>query len=298
VADRVQPGEHLLLFQVDLAWERNGRRQTGSLTATQTVMLGVPGVSDILQVLGVPSFFLLPGFLMVAGFIFLWTRIWPRRAALLEIKTPDYWLVAILLSLVATALYPYVTGGRDYLESYGLRDIFAVWFIALVLTGTAWVVVSTGMRRWLVPTTDDQPDAIVRKLAIRYRLRPVLHQAVRYPPQQVQVTQDSTTSQAFQIAPDSFDPNDHWVVPVIRLRWTEKALAAAPEVRSRIKAALAQAEQTGNPGEVRKVLQDHRQYVVTIWGAHGTITRPTRVPTAAVTPHPGDRRRFIEEATG
>jgi hypothetical protein len=128
----VQPGKHLLLFEIDLEQVKYGYAWTETLIATQAFTIGILGESEILTAIGVPSFLLLPGFLIVVSFRMLWTGVPPKRRLDLDPKSADFWLIAILLSLGAAFLYPLLTGWlgqpRNYLEGYGLRDIVNVWF--------------------------------------------------------------------------------------------------------------------------------------------------------------------------
>lgn len=63
--DVVRPGKHLLAFEIELKWQEEGQKQESTLIASHEVDVGVFGESEILTLLGVPAFFLLPGFLLL-----------------------------------------------------------------------------------------------------------------------------------------------------------------------------------------------------------------------------------------
>jgi len=184
--DVVRPGKHLLLFEVTLEWDKSGDTQAGRLFATREVDVGILGESEILEAFGIPSFLVLPGFLMIIMVKLLWgldKSEDEKKKFLLEVKKPEFWLVAITLSGIMAYGYPEVTGRltgvrRNYLEGYGLTDVVQVWLSSIVLAAAAFVG-ALGMRnivqeisRWLqsinqkrrVPAEDDDPLTLLRKL--------------------------------------------------------------------------------------------------------------------------------------
>ncbi len=150
-ADRVQPGNQVLLFRVPIRWAESGTEHSASVIVSHQVDVGVFGESEILGILGtvgvgIPSFLLLPGFLILITLWVMWrvgvlrpgyTR--PTLAAdgIALAKMPEFWASAITLSLLMAVLYPLFPGGRSYLESYGLRDIVNVWMISVFAVGVA-----------------------------------------------------------------------------------------------------------------------------------------------------------------
>lgn len=183
--ESVQPGNKLLLFEIDLTWQENGLPQQSTLVATHEIDVGVFGESQILTLLGVPAFFLLPGFLYLTAFKIAWgfkkteeeSNKWPWPGA-----SADFWAVAITLSLLAAAAYPFLTQWRlgvrrDYLQAYGLQDVFNIWF-GSVLAGVGTYGVYRGVKavvevfeRWWLrrqtPAVGDLPEEIIRKLKLQ-----------------------------------------------------------------------------------------------------------------------------------
>jgi hypothetical protein len=152
---RVRTGARLIVLRVDLKWTTaTGRPRSGSLTVSHKIDVGIPAVSDALQVLGVPSFLLLPGFLFLVSVQALRRRVWPRltqkdgdKDTNLDAKSPEFWLYAITLSILAWLVYRGVTG-VDYIRGYGLRDVGWLWFGSIVAGALLWVVWGTCTKLW------------------------------------------------------------------------------------------------------------------------------------------------------
>lgn len=184
---QIQPGTHLLLFQVPLAWERMGRALAASAIVTHEMDVSILGESEILTALGVPTFLFLPGFLIIVT-VQLLRRFYPGKAQAkpaAELTKAQFWLVAITLSMVAALAYRIVTGWlgdpRNYLEGYRLEDVVRVWGGSILVTFflfVAWVsVTELRQRRRLrkeqerlrqeqerTPVAGDSPVEILRKL--------------------------------------------------------------------------------------------------------------------------------------
>ncbi len=179
----VQPGRYVLLFNIDLAWEKGGRAQVGTLIASHELDVGVFGESQILTLLGIPAFFLLPGFLMIVAFRLLWSRGRTSDEAgrfPLPAASSEFWFVAISLSLLMAMLYPWVTllvigARRNYLEAYGLGDVLNFWFGSIFLAVFSYLAYSgtkallTCRRQeemaGMTPAAKDGPLDTLRKLA-------------------------------------------------------------------------------------------------------------------------------------
>ena len=170
------PGTYALLVGFNVrflnppgAWE--------PMTSQGKVTIGIPGITDALQFLGIPSLLLLPGVLMILTFLTVlpWLTQWPE----IDWKKPALLLLAVLLSFGAAYAYPTATqrwGGlaRDYLRGYELRDVIYVWVGSMAIGLGAVVAVSIlywigrGVR-WVIarqnePQPGDQPLDILKKL--------------------------------------------------------------------------------------------------------------------------------------
>lgn len=117
------------------------------------VTVGIPGVSEALQFLGIPSLLLLPGILAIITFTTIFALLTHRAA--IDWKQPALLVIAVILSFAAASIYPIVTRygfgiARDYLHGYDLSDVIYLW-IGSILAGliAAGVAASTV---WLVAT--------------------------------------------------------------------------------------------------------------------------------------------------
>ena len=173
---RVRPGSYLFVFDALVGWTADGLAGKAHFVALHQAKVGITGASDILTLLGVPSFLLVPGLLVLIA----WTLPWraglfrdpaASRDFIVDAKTPEYWALAITLSIPFAFLFPLV-GGVDYLNGdYGLRDIVSIWLVALGV-GFGLYVLSVGfVRRLISLTADNDPRAVIFRLGLR--LRPV-----------------------------------------------------------------------------------------------------------------------------
>ncbi|HLA80365.1 MAG TPA: hypothetical protein VJP78_01865 [Thermoleophilia bacterium] len=225
--DIVQPGKHLVVFSIDLTWREGGRMEAGTLVASHEMELGVFGESQILTLLGIPSLFLLPGFLMIVAFRMLWGRTKTeaeRNTFFLKPNSTDFWFVAISLSLLVALLYPPATGlilraRRNYLEGYGLYDIFVLWFGSLLLSAGFYLAYD-GLRalraRFVqlrmaktVPTTLDDPAETLRKLA---------HNKLNLKRERALVRVEDTEYAVFLLQNRIGGQTEFWVAPRIYIR--------------------------------------------------------------------------------
>lgn len=102
------------------------------------VTLGVFGQSDLMTLVGVPALLFLPGFLVFSVWILLWSlgmrvRFLAKRGGdefVLSLKSAEFWVLAITLSLVAFWIAPSTRLG--YTEAYQLRDIARLWWASLI----------------------------------------------------------------------------------------------------------------------------------------------------------------------
>ncbi|MCP4326892.1 MAG: hypothetical protein GY791_00435 [Alphaproteobacteria bacterium] len=136
--EQVVPGKYTLLATAHVAADGV---TLGALNASQAIEIGVLGESELLNLLGVPSLLLLPGFLLLITWRIL-QAVRPSDGAgefFLKPTEADFWAVAIALSLGFAFAYPWLTwlllpgGERNYLISYGLRDLVYVYSAAIVL---------------------------------------------------------------------------------------------------------------------------------------------------------------------
>jgi hypothetical protein len=171
--ENASAGQYPLVIILKLYWQDGAQRILGTLTTSQTVELGVFGESVILNAFAIPSFLVLPGFLIMG----IWLGC--RRlltAGTTEMPVRDFWIVAISLSIVAAKVYPYLTGiltgiltdhKRDYLQGYGLIDLVYVWtgsiLFGLLFALPVFLAWPFLRHKYFEPQLDDNPDVALRK---------------------------------------------------------------------------------------------------------------------------------------
>jgi hypothetical protein len=141
---RVRPGKQLLLFNVRLLTDRGGR----DYLITREVSVGVIGQSEILKLLGVPSFFLLPGFLAISSFQFFWALFAVKFGGS---KDPPwgkekefFWLLAVSASLAISSLF--LLWRRDVFSFYGLFDVMVIWWVSITIGALCYL----GIHLWRI----------------------------------------------------------------------------------------------------------------------------------------------------
>jgi len=215
--DSVQPGKSMLLFEAEVKQKKYGHDWKGTLITQHKFTVGVAGESEMLTAVGVPSLLLLPGFLFLVMFMFLWNNVRPKAPAInLDLKRPEFWAISILLSILAAKTYPYITDlfgqSRDYLESYGLKDLIIIWTGSVAFGVIVWTLVVGGKRLliwWYIPSPGEKPVELLRKLA-RNKMGLTLRQ--------VSVTVEGQQKQVFDVTPPRF-------------RWLAPGNLVAPEIK-------------------------------------------------------------------
>ena len=157
-----------------IEWGLNEHLRKANVIAQQQFEVGILGESDLLTALGLPSFLILPGFLMIVTFQMLRKRGSGELLVLKNATNPHLWIGAITLSGVMAFVYPYATtlrwlGGvsRNYLIGYGLGDIVRVWLGSIFIGMLAWLLVEAFIFMWhylLKPAPTDKPARLLRKL--------------------------------------------------------------------------------------------------------------------------------------
>jgi hypothetical protein len=162
------------VFAVGFSWNEGGAEQRATMLRDKEVDVGVFGESKVLQTLGLPSVFILPGFLFIAMLALLWKLTKPaERAFPLEIGTspgdPVFWLAAVTLSALIGFLYWLVTR-RNLLDAYGLTDVATLWVASIVSAGLVWLVAGLGVTGWAwyvrrrTPTVNDEALDVLKKM--------------------------------------------------------------------------------------------------------------------------------------
>ena len=174
-----QLGEWLILASVTLRRGEGSHEQKGVAVIDQKVKVGVPGVSDVLKVLDLPSIFLVPGALVVAA----WSLLLGGEAAAgrkwLEWKNSSFWLVAVTLSIAIFGGLSLLPRGPNFLLGVFDTTQIALLWIGSIGGGAATCLAYQGWtahrksrraaraeteRRRHEPLPDDEPIDILQKL--------------------------------------------------------------------------------------------------------------------------------------
>jgi hypothetical protein len=222
VRDAVRPGKHLMVFPVRVTWGPKDHQQSTTLMARQEFDVGILGESEILTALGVPSFLLLPGFLVIVAFTLISKM---RKQETIEGESvwklgvnPYVWAISITLSGLIAFLYPIVhkwTLGtaRNYLDGYGLYDVVVVWVGSIGIGVLAWVVVKSLQNFWawlFVPSEEDSAAITLRKLYL---------QGLGTSLEQIDYTVDQESYKAFLLQKRKRKQEKIWVGPFIQIQW-------------------------------------------------------------------------------
>jgi hypothetical protein len=123
----MRPGTAPLLIEVRLRAMIEGTLLEDLRLAHDEVELRIPGLSDILKLVGMPTLFLLPGALVLGAFFLVFPVESPRLAP----NSLGFWIVAISLSLALSAVYYLATSllgeARNLTQRFGLTDVAWVW---------------------------------------------------------------------------------------------------------------------------------------------------------------------------
>lgn len=268
------PGDHLLLFDVTLAWEQDDQTHQRSLILPKTVTIESFGESEVLKVLGVPSFYILPGFLMVVTVGLLWRLSHSGHEFPFKATNPEFWLVAITLSILMALAYPRVTQ-RDYLAGYNLADVVQIWLASIVLAAGSFILVIGGRnlagralqlahairQQHRTPSEKDEPVALLRKLH-RQDLGVYL--------ERVELQVDAQNDFAFVLQQKEGEWETLWVGPAIVVEWLQGADVALRQQVS---------EQLGDNGSAVKLAEllalGKKQGDLRVhWKQSGPLSRP------------------------
>jgi hypothetical protein len=168
--ERVRSGKYPVVVKIDLSWRALCRPMLGSLVVSREIEVGVAGESAVLTAVAVPSFLLLPGFLMVTAFALLWNRRLFRPSSSADFPLtkgePDFWLAAVTLSMMMAVAYPYLSGRGSYLTAYGSEDVLLVWFLSIGLGVIGYITFHGARSIWFlrIPRTGDDALTVLEKL--------------------------------------------------------------------------------------------------------------------------------------
>jgi hypothetical protein len=171
----VRPGTVPLLVRVGVTAPIGGTEQSDELLAAGTVELRIPGLSDALKLVGVPTLFLLPGVLFLGGFFLLCP---PGDSTRFAPNSLGFWIAAISLSLLFSAVLAQA-GVRDLDDPITLADVGWLWAGSLA-AGLLAGGLTSGYHRYrkkrrdsaeakrlasITVRDDDEPVTLLRRIA-------------------------------------------------------------------------------------------------------------------------------------
>lgn len=276
----VRPGKHPLVFDVPVRVPTAGDTTTFNLTTSRELEVGVLGESELLKLLSVPSFLVLPGFLVLLtlGILLKYSALAPRlgeRGFPPQPTTSEFWLIAVTLSIITAVGYP-LAGGRNYLRGYGLSDVAKVWGVSIgigVLVFAVILGIVSFVRQWYrprrIPNRQDEPLEVMKKLD---------RQKLNTSRERVKFTQGGAdqTGYALQLYPSR--GTSIWLGPTVAIRWND---AATPETLREFE-ELSQAR---DPGKLAIFLEKAkiRGAVQVRWKPMGTLDGPVEVQRSWIT---------------
>jgi hypothetical protein len=273
VIDAVRPGKHLLLFQTPIEWGPKENRQKANVIAQQEFDVGILGESELLTALGLPSFLILPGFLMIVVYGLLDKRKVMDESILKNATNAPLWIGAITLSGVMAFLYPLGTrllGGvkRDYLISYGLSDVIRVWIASILIGVVTWLIVQ-GVKQLLQylfrPSTTDEPDQLLKKL---------YWQGLK-----LNLSKFSLNgNEVFLLERPRENRETYWVGPYINIKWLPVEERLKPDQRS-LQQRVSEQLDGDDPWALAKSIKEgkRKHFLSAEWETAGGLSGPEKM---------------------
>ncbi len=274
-----QIGDEVLVFDARIRWAQDGREFTGSQQVSKTIPIGVvTEQSDLLKLLGMPTYLLLPGFLVMIAFGFCWKRFSPKADLGLTPTNVEFWVLTITLSIPLIVVYrgyaALVGLPSRFPDTFGLADILRLWVISLLLGVLFWwliLLVRKALKRE-IPLPEDTPLSILRKLELNKS--------------GIYLWQADYNNTRFAIFPPVKDePGKVWLLPFIHFEFTPAAPVGTQSAISAILDRTAGERSIDTPQgaeDIRKALKDamRAKHVVVEW-ANGD--QPLKVEDSKVT---------------
>jgi hypothetical protein len=171
VRHKTTPGAYSIVFSLSATWQRAGYEERREVVVSKLATAGVFFESELLKVLGIPSFLVLPGCLVLFTMqLMLTLGIFglknDSRLPQLTLTSPGFWILAISFSGIFAFAYISIPH-TNYLLRYGAEDLRNVWLWSIVV-GIAvyclYALVTLRSRLKHVPTADDDPIKVLQKM--------------------------------------------------------------------------------------------------------------------------------------
>lgn len=281
IPNETRLGDWKMLASVTLRRGEGGDQRFGTLTVEQPVTVGVPGVSDVLRVLDLPSLLVVPGALVVAMWSILTVGADANRPNWLTWKSSGFWVVAVTISICMFGLARWF--GVDFLTAYNAEDVGALWLASVAGGGVSFFIYKGALKGAKVfrirlaekerqarePVKGDFPLPLLKKL----------HRANL--PFYLQAFDRDGKSQKQQLFKLAFAAPDGkaWVIPKLLVTRLGNGSEAA-EALKRISAENDKPNDLG--GLILELQQSQKGGLVELKWEDGEVTGPTLLPAGEI----------------
>jgi hypothetical protein len=274
----IVPGTYSIGFEIEAKWNSAGHEETRHLVVSKPATVGLFFESDVLKALGVPSFLILPGCLVIFAMqLLLVLGIGGlkdlSRLPSLTVTSPGFWILAVFISAAFAWLYTLFTG-RNYLFSYGPEDLRNVWLISIGIGFLAYGVIawwSSEYRRVHVPASTDTPITILKKME---------RNGIAIEPLRIDFAFKNSQKRAFVIETVEDDQTTLWVAPKIRVVWHTDANAAAAQ--HHFEQSLDHGASAGALATELETAQANGHISSIAWDAHESVPNPFHLKTELI----------------
>ncbi len=273
------PGAYPVAFQIVARWDAGGHAEQRLLVVSKTATAGIFFESELLKALGVPSFLVLPGCLMIFTAqllvsLGLFKVKDQSRLPALAVTDPGFWVIAVTLSGVFAWAYSAIRQ-RNYLVRYGPADLEAVWLWSIALGALAFLIYAgwtNGRRSLHVPGREDSQVQILEKMS---------RNGIGLAAARVEFAMNGKTMRMFVVEKIGDDQTMVWVTPAIQVNWaaTDAGRAAETEFRTLVTA-------NGEPAGVAKKIRDGLSGGLATgvaWETTGAVPNPYHLKVESIT---------------
>jgi hypothetical protein len=246
VEQQTTPGPYSLVFTLQATWQRAGYQEQRTLAISKTATAGVFFESELLKVLGIPSFLVLPGSLVLFTIqLMLMLGIFglknDSKLPQLTVTSPGFWILAISLSGIFAFAYIAISK-TNYLLRYGAEDLRNVWLWSIAIGIAAYCVYALATLRWRrkhVYSAKDGPMDALRKMGSNgiKTVTPVL---------KFKIGNGEFTGNVIEKIEDGMA--SLWVAPKIFVDWVDEGRESEKKFQNAINTKLG-------PKEVAEILE-------------------------------------------
>lgn len=283
---RVQPGKHLLLFTVKLAWKDHGEIGSRNIIVSRNVTVAVYGESALLSILAIPSILLMPGILILVVWNLLWTKklfrkkgdttpffvtLDPDKSKLeLGITTA---VVSTTISMLVVAFY--IWRIRNILTAYGLIDLVSLWLFSVIGIGVGCYLLFSFLRWLRHQRAHVRWDDALTTLKKMGRRNASIRRDVR------NLTLDGKEGDVFLLEEMREGKEEIWVSPQIVVI-KKIGSDGEPEISLEGGSSIDGAVEHGSARELAEQIAEHASSLLVQFVRGGVIDGPVKVPVTSL----------------